>query len=630
MPFFKRTPKSTSNENAKQNSPKSPFFGQRRSRSPFLTGTLKKHSSQTSLSSQSSGQGIGNEFPEGDIGIPDSILGTNKEKRASDTTATLLIDYELGDLGQIGSNPAVERKSRLSKSFMEVLSDKNALCYFVQFMQTSNAAHLIQFWLDAEGFQAATCLRMREHSLDTLAKTTLGQRSLIGKSDESDNIQNSSTGCHSNNVDAVFTNGSQSDTDGRVLECSLSEASESAAERLKKCIDEDAVKIYSTYLSQDAACAVGISDELRNETIAKVCRDDGKIDPYCFVAAQEYVIGIMASRHFPKFQISVYHCKHQIDVLTSGSVTLADLLYNDVALFYFMEFIEQEDGMVLLEFWMAIDNFHRHLQEHENIDSAQAQNDAMVLYDKYFSLQATTPLGFSQKVRFEIESNICRESGPLPNCFDTPLRIVLHTLEQMYLPLFLQSEIYYRYLSEIISTIQLSSAKEANVQHKRTDSEASSEISANSEIQTTKNTLLAMGKLHKDQEAVRKVMQTLEGDFHIDPTLLNPDNLYKRRNAGQLAVGYIDGFGRYKTDFEPEPDYKEKSSTKITKAVKKFITNVEDQEKEDMALKIAQMIVNDITSVTLGKTLQPVPDLQHENSTLASDDSDIVSQQKLT
>lgn len=48
---------------------------------------------------------------------------------------------------------------------------------------------------------------------------------------------------------------------------------------------------------------------------------------------------------------------------------------------------------------------------------------------RYFSLQATHPLGFDDSVRLEIESNICREGGPLPNCFTTPLRQAWTTME---------------------------------------------------------------------------------------------------------------------------------------------------------------------------------------------------------
>ena len=42
-------------------------------------------------------------------------------------------------------------------------------------------------------------------------------------------------------------------------------------------------------------------------------------------------------RYFPGFMQSDFHCKHQIDILTGTQVQLADVLYNEAALFYFME-----------------------------------------------------------------------------------------------------------------------------------------------------------------------------------------------------------------------------------------------------------------------------------------------------
>lgn len=54
---------------------------------------------------------------------------------------------------------------------------------------------------------------------------------------------------------------------------------------------------------------------------------------------------------------------------------------------------------------------------------------------RYFSLQATNPLGFGDSVRMEIESNICREGGPLPDCFTTPLQQAWTTMEKVRLGL---------------------------------------------------------------------------------------------------------------------------------------------------------------------------------------------------
>lgn len=42
-------------------------------------------------------------------------------------------------------------------------------------------------------------------------------------------------------------------------------------------------------------------------------------------------------RHMPDFTSSEFLCKHQVNILTKGQITLSDVLYNDGAMFYFME-----------------------------------------------------------------------------------------------------------------------------------------------------------------------------------------------------------------------------------------------------------------------------------------------------
>jgi len=44
------------------------------------------------------------------------------------------------------------------------------------------------------------------------------------------------------------------------------------------------------------------------------------------------------------------------------------------------------------------------------------------------------PLGFSDKIRFHVEQNICREdeSGPQPDCFDKPNKIVYNFLNKVH------------------------------------------------------------------------------------------------------------------------------------------------------------------------------------------------------
>lgn len=69
--------------------------------------------------------------------------------------------------------------------------------------------------------------------------------------------------------------------------------------------------------------------------------------------------------------------------MTSSKVFISDILYNDTAMFYFMEFLEQEGCTSLVEFWIAAHHFRLQYQEgDQNYDPMEAQNDAMVLYDK--------------------------------------------------------------------------------------------------------------------------------------------------------------------------------------------------------------------------------------------------------
>lgn len=131
---------------------------------------------------------------------------------------------------------------------------------------------------------------------------------------------------------------------------------------------------------------------------------------------------------------------------------------------FFFQFMELENKRELLDFWMTAVNYKQNLLEKSvSVDPTEAQTDALIIYDKYdqklysifitmiiivdffiyknvflsryFSLQATMPLGFSDKMRFQVEQNICREGGdgPQPDCFDRPCTVVYNFLSKVIL-----------------------------------------------------------------------------------------------------------------------------------------------------------------------------------------------------
>ena len=70
---------------------------------------------------------------------------------------------------------------------------------------------------------------------------------------------------------------------------------------------------------------------------------------------------------------------------------MSGVLYNDSLLFNFMEFVEeQEDAGCdrdMLEFWLAASNVR------EKSTEEHVREDALIIYQRFISLEATSPLG---------------------------------------------------------------------------------------------------------------------------------------------------------------------------------------------------------------------------------------------
>ena len=235
--------------------------------------------------------------------------------------------------------------------------------------------------------------------------------------------------------------------------CSPPAASTKPTSAIKQ-IERDAVVIYQKYICPNVANRIELTEESYHSIVSRICCEDGHVDPLCFVDAQGVVFEEMR-RRFPAFRESEHHLKFQIDLLTSAKLTLSDILYHENALVHFMEFVEVEGGLPLIQFWLLVENFSKLLRisveknegestssgpkddvDNDNVGADEpteedvlAQNDAMIIYDKYFSLQATEALGFGDDVRFQVEANICTEDGKVDaDCFDTPVNLVLNLI----------------------------------------------------------------------------------------------------------------------------------------------------------------------------------------------------------
>lgn len=304
-----------------------------------------------------------------------------------------------------------------------------------------------------------------------------------------------------------------------------------------------------------------------------------------------------------------------------------------MALFYFMEYLEQKSKRHILEFCVSASHFRK------SADASQAQADALILYEKYFSLQATCPLHLSDKVRFLIEEHICSQDlAIIKNCFELASRIIERFLEKSYFQGFLKSPLYTNYLSELLGKIKTSPMEKfmssslgilagskqtvaANrtkptIQrrgHRKTYSDVTNDStrgSRHSPFISSQNTLLAMSDVSFHRKRSTPTASSVSsggatgGDLmQIDSRqLYNPDLLWRRNSTSGLTFGRVDALGRYERDFdlvEPPQDDDKWSKNRLKKAMRKLVNLPEDKAQEELAWQVAEMIVKDITSITM-------------------------------
>ncbi|XP_023197393.1 A-kinase anchor protein 10, mitochondrial isoform X2 [Xiphophorus maculatus] len=541
-----------------------------------------------------------------------SAISANMDSFARGRTAILkkqpshMEAAHFGDLGHSSVNYLPpETRSRMSKTVDQVLRDNVAMPHFLHCMEHRGADHLVRFWLEAESFRSASWSRVRAQNLNSVKHSSLAEPVPVSPDGpELDQNAFNDLALHNSrgNLSPLSTRWDSLSGEGKPSRAETPSTQPPSrtgtpskghpnntlrdfSDTLMKSIEKDAVTIFTKYISPDAARPIPITEQIRNDIVAKICGEDGMVDPNCFVIAQSVVLSMLEQQHFTEFLRSHHFCKYQIEVLTSGSVFLADILFCESALFYFSEYMEKEEAMNILQFWLAADNFQNQLAAKKGqYDGQEAQNDAMILYDKYFSLQATNPLGFGDSVRMEIESNICREGGPLPDCFTTPLRQAWTTMEKVYLPGFLSSNIYYKYLSDLINSVRGDEFVNVSGQGQGVPADgdrSGSNAGESSQVQGAK-------------KAAIKILKNFDEAITVDVASLDPEMLYQRPYAGKMTFGKVNELGQFIREAEPEPDVKKSKGSMFSQAMKKWVQGNSDEAQEEMAWKIAKMIVNDV------------------------------------
>lgn len=512
-----------------------------------------------------------------------------------------------------------ESRSRLSKCLTDILKDRNCLCYFIQYLETRDALPLIKFWIDVESFQKAAELcsdhdglvpkeggRRLHRSVSTDGYDSLSPSRSNSVSMESVSMRSETTLSdvdETAEVKPTTTVATEDDSTSQSVENGGEETVAAVKEQktranLQSSVVADAIRIYRKYLVRTSVYFIDVPAIVSSKISLTLC-DNNEISSRLFSDAQDYVSELLERDYLEQFLVSVFYCKYTAEVLTSDNLTLHDVLYNETILFYFMEFLEQEDSRNFLEFWLSAVGFKRNNLKH--YDKQQAQSDALVLYEKYFSLQATNPLNLSDNVRFQVEERICSVTESISGCFDTPIRIIEYYLDRNYFKPFLKSTIFCKYLSELF--IKINECKNGQLKkppsqhgHRRTQSETFNGT----------NTLLVMDSKSTTNKTTKS--QQSKSNMQIESQqLYDPDVLWQRRDQKVLSFGRVDAFGRYQREFDLDPSMapENKTSTKLKKVVRKLVNLPEDKVQEEIAWQVAEMIIKDVTSVTLQNEHKP-------------------------
>uniref|UniRef100_A0A336MJU2 CSON000300 protein n=1 Tax=Culicoides sonorensis TaxID=179676 RepID=A0A336MJU2_CULSO len=506
-----------------------------------------------------------------------------------------------------------ESRPKLSKYLSDILNERGCLCYFVQYLEAKNVLPLIKFWIDTESYRsAAELLCGRDGVLSNNSKNSeidtaisLNDDQVIKRSVSSEGYDSLSFRSHSNeSIDQLSGGDILSETkenDFFKPDEPRSNKNSMTNHKLQSSLVADAMRIYEKYLVTTSAYNVDVPATIQSTISLALCNKH-EITPKLFIEAQKYIYHIFERDHLEGFLDSVFYCKYCLEVLCDESLRLIDLLYNESILFYFMEFLEQDHAQQYLEFWMTAVNFKQNLITNE-YDKSQAQSDALILYEKYFSLQATHPLHLSDTVRSIVEGEICKDNEPIYNCFDVPLKIVEMYLEQNYFKSFLKSNLFQKYLIERNNRIEESNHKYTSnsITDKNPSNNKKSHKRTNSlplHISKT-NTLLASMDMTPHSNTTN--------NMQIDSQqLTDPDMLWQRTFNGKkgLSFGRINAFGRYQREFELNPinhdiNHLTSASNRIKKAMRKLVNMPEDKVQEEIAWQVAEMIVKDVTNVTM-------------------------------
>lgn len=332
------------------------------------------------------------------------------------------------DIKPIKLNKSLKSKIQALPSVNSMISSQSTNSLFEQDLSLDAGPRKLHRSVSTDGYEAYTtefdCMSVStnsysEHNFDELEEdqkeTTLDEASLdhscskeekvvLPESPEKLEIPEKPT-CDIENLDVrqSLTDDEKSKINDKIRQ---QDEDYQAQKKPQSTALADAVRIYRKYLITNSQHFIELPATILSKLSVALCGDDAGITCSSFIyeEAQKHVYDIFERDFLYDFLDSSFYTKYTIEVLTSANLKLSEILSSEAALFYFMEFLEQDTKRCFLEFWLSASNFRKQIEQSINVDQQQTQADALIIYEKYFSLQATNPLNLPKNVRLQVRN----------------------------------------------------------------------------------------------------------------------------------------------------------------------------------------------------------------------------------
>ena len=193
------------------------------------------------------------------------------------------------------------RRSRLSKNLQETLMDLTALSHFQQYLENRQAGTYLTLLHDLKNYQLmlSTCQDGGDYS----------------------KIQNSTSSS------SGFSDDTSLDSPSRAI----------ASPPMTHSLLCERRRIIQKYFESDSSDYLEDVVSILSEETATILDVLDHHPDHVFHQAQNAVNHLLENNYWVEFVHSEFHYRYQLEVITGGKLTIADVIYNDTCLFYFME-----------------------------------------------------------------------------------------------------------------------------------------------------------------------------------------------------------------------------------------------------------------------------------------------------